>query len=145
MADLKANNVDISFRKNQFAYGPSPTSGKPGNILTEGEAETVLGVRDVTTAMGLRDRAIFETFYSTGIRRLELISLRLMDVDHERGTLLVRLGKGKKDRMIPTGSRTLSWIDQYQQEVRPELACGADEGILFLTNTGHALGKNRLT
>lgn len=139
-------------KQNYLLYNPAselelPKIEKrlPRAILTINEAESVLAQPDVTKSMGLRDRAILETFYSTGIRRLELINLKVIDVDHERGTLVVRLGKGKKDRMIPIGERALSWIEQYQQEVRPELACGADDGILFLTNTGHALGKNRLT
>ena len=117
----------------------------PRAVLSAAEAESVLNQVDIATLMGLRDRAILETFYSTGIRRLELINLLVSDIDSECGTLMVRLGKGKKDRMIPIGERALQWIDRYLQDTRPELACGADEGVLFLTNTGHAIGKNRLT
>ena len=54
---------------------------------------------------GIRDRAILETLYSTGMRRRELIGLALFDIDRERGTVMIRQGKGKKDRMIPIGER----------------------------------------
>ena len=117
----------------------------PRAVLSESEAERVLNQAEVTTVLGLRDRAMLETLYSTGIRRLELINLQVQDVDTERGTLLVRLGKGKKDRMIPIGERAVLWIEKYLQEVRPELATGSDEGVLFLSRYGQAIGKNRLT
>jgi integrase/recombinase XerD len=61
--------------------------------------DIILDVPKLKSATGIRDRAIIEVFYSTGIRRMELINLRLYDLDRERGTLMVRLGKGKKDRM----------------------------------------------
>lgn len=86
---------------------------------------------------------MLEDLYSTGIRRLELIQLKVLDLDSERG--LVRMGKGKKDRMIPIGERPISWTEKYLHEVRPELATGSDEGILFSTKVGEALGKNRVT
>ena len=69
--------------------------------------------------VGLRDRAMLETFYSTGIRRTELIHLKLYDVDRERATLTIRQGKGKKDRMIPIGERALAWVEKYLREARP--------------------------
>jgi integrase/recombinase XerD len=63
----------------------------------------------------------------------------------ERGTLLVRQGKGKKDRMIPIGSRAIAWIDKYQREVRPELVVEPDDGTIFLTVDGEAFGGGALT
>ena len=79
---------------------------------------------DLTEPMGLRDRAILEVLYSTGIRRRELIGLALFDFDRERGTVMIRQGKGKKDRMIPIGERALAWVDRYQHQVRPDLVVG---------------------
>jgi len=67
------------------------------------------------------------------------------DVDYERGTLMVRQGKGKKDRMIPIGDRALAWVGRYRDEVRPELAIAGDDGTLFLTVTGQAFSDNRMT
>ena len=69
--------------------------------------------------IGLRDRAILEVFYSTGMRRMELIRLKLYDLDLERGTLLIRQGKGKKDRYVPIGERAVAWLQKYLREARP--------------------------
>src|SRR3546814_4959738 len=79
------------------------------------------------------------------IRRMELINLTLTDIDADRGTLMVRQGKGKKDRMIPIGERALAWIEKYRDDVRPELAVGQDDGTLFLTTLGEAFVPNRMT
>ena len=117
----------------------------PRHVLSMGEAEAVLSRPDLSTAIGIRDRAILETFYSTGIRRMELIGLHLYDLDLERGTVMVRQGKGKKDRMIPIGARALAWIEKYRDDVRPELACGSDDGTLFLTTLGEAFEPGRMT
>lgn len=117
----------------------------PKAILSAREAELVLGQTDTTTAFGLRDRAILETLYSTGMRRMEVIGLHLHDLDTERGTVMIRQGKGKKDRMIPIGDRALAWIARYRDTARPELIIGRDEGTLFLTHLGQAFTPNRLT
>jgi integrase/recombinase XerD len=117
----------------------------PKHVLTQGEAETVINQTDVATPLGLRDRAILETLYSTGMRRMELINLRLYDLDADRGTVMVRQGKGRKDRMIPIGDRALAWIGKYLADVRPELVAGEDAGVLFLTHLGEAFTPNRLT
>jgi integrase/recombinase XerD len=117
----------------------------PKAILSVREAETVLAQPDVTDALGLRDRAILETLYSTGIRRMELVRLHVQSVDGERGTLLVRQGKGKKDRMIPIGERAVLWIEKYLADARPKLVCGRDEGVLFLNRLGEAIRVDSLT
>lgn len=121
----------------------------PRHVLNVREVETVLAQPDLATPIGVRDRAILETFYSTGVRRMELINLALTDIDAERGTLMVRQGKGKKDRMIPIGARALQWIGKYTGDVRPELACGlgavGDGGTLFLTTLGEPFVPNRMT
>jgi len=117
----------------------------PRHVLTVKEAETVLAVPDINTPTGLRDRVMLEVFYSTGMRRMELMQLQVFDVDAERGTVMIRQGKGKKDRMVPIGDRAIAWIEKYRDDVRPELATGADEGTLFLTHLGEAFTPNRLT
>jgi integrase/recombinase XerD len=76
---------------------------------------------------------------------MELAGLAIYDLDVERGTLMVRQGKGKKDRMIPIGSRAVAWIDKYLREVRPELVVEPDEGTIFLTIDGEAFGGGALT
>jgi len=122
----------------------------PKHVLTAAEAEQVVNQADVDDPLGVRDRAILETLYSTGIRRMEVIGLGLFDLDVERGTLMVRQGKGKKDRMIPIGERAVAWIEKYVTEVRPGLVVEPDVhadggGTLFLTNTGESFTPNRLT
>jgi integrase/recombinase XerD len=117
----------------------------PKHVLTASESDRVLNQANVTDPLGLRDRAILETFYSTGMRRRELSGLKLYDLDIERGTIMVRQGKGKKDRMIPIGARALAWIDKYVLEVRPTLARQPDDGTLFLSNQGDTFSPNRLT
>ncbi|MBN4049923.1 tyrosine-type recombinase/integrase, partial [bacterium AH-315-M10] len=94
-------------RNNHILYNPAselelPRLEKrlPRHVLSTGEAEQILAQPDIRELLGLRDRAILEVFYSTGIRRMELIGLTLYDLDAERGTLIVRQGKGKKDRML---------------------------------------------
>ena len=77
----------------------------PKYVLTAEEAEQIIQQPDVATPEGLRDRAILETFYSTGMRRMEVANLKLYDIDTDRGTVMIRQGKGKKDRVIPIGER----------------------------------------
>jgi integrase/recombinase XerD len=117
----------------------------PKHVLTKAEVEQVLQQPDTSEAMGLRDRAILEVFYSTGMRRSELMGLSLFDLDRERGTVMIRQGKGKKDRMIPIGQRALAWIDRYLERVRPELVVGRGNTTLFLTQAGEAFTPDRLT
>ena len=117
----------------------------PRHILTAAESERVLSLPDVKDTLGLRDRAILEVFYSTGMRRMELIGLKLHDLDEERGTVMIRQGKGKKDRMIPMGARAFAWVRRYMDEARPRLVMPHDDGTVFLTNTGERFEAGRLT
>ena len=79
------------------------------------------------------------------MRRFELINLKLYDIDAERGTIMIRQGKGKKDRMVPVGERALAWVEKYLTDVRPSLVVEPDEGTVFLTNQYEPFTKNRLT
>ncbi|MBL8794854.1 MAG: site-specific tyrosine recombinase XerC [Planctomycetia bacterium] len=109
----------------------------PKTILTAREAEQVIALPKLTDPLGLRDRAVLETLYSTGMRRMELVRLSVYDLDADRGTVMIRQGKGKKDRMIPIGERALAWINRYLHEVRPGLLVGDRSGdTLFLTERG---------
>jgi len=117
----------------------------PRHVLTAGEAERVLALPDVSETVGLRDRAILETLYSTGMRRMELIGIKLYDLDADRGTLFIRQGKGKKDRMVPMGERAFSWMHRYLEAGRTRLVLSPDDGRVFLTNAGLAFEPNRLT
>lgn len=120
---------------------PKTESSLPA-VLTAPEMERILAVPDVNDMLGIRDRAIMETFYSTGIRRQELGRLRVNDLDINGGTLFVRLGKGKKDRMVPIGERAIAWILKYLDESRPHLALEPDNGFLFLSSQGAPLSTD---
>jgi len=117
----------------------------PRNILSVDEVERMLAHTVLHGDLGIRDRAILETLYSTGIRRTELVRLSVYDVDLANGTLLVREGKGQKDRLIPIGERACTWIEKYREEVRPQYVTEPDDGTLFLTEYGEPLRNNRLS
>lgn len=117
----------------------------PKYILNAEEAETVLQQPDIAVPEGLRDRAILETFYATGMRRMEVASLKVYDIDHERGALMIRQGKGKKDRYIPIGGRALAWLGKYTRDARAGLLTGADDGTVFLTDLGEPYTRVQLT
>jgi integrase/recombinase XerD len=117
----------------------------PRAVLTASEAEQVLAKPDLQDLFGLRDRALLEVLYSCGLRRKEVVNLSLYDLDQERGTLHVRQGKGKKDRMVPIGERALAWVRKYLDEARPKLVVEPDSGYLFLTLYGQPLSVSWLT
>lgn len=123
----------------------NPTSGiemprEPPRLPVDGfsvaEAEQVLGSVDPATPLGLRNRAVLEVLYSTGIRRSELAQLDVYDLDPERGCLTVRQGKGGKDRVVPIGDRALAWVRRYLEDVRPRLVAYAEEWALFVNAAG---------
>ena len=117
----------------------------PKAVLTAREAEAVLALPNARMLIGLRDKAILETFYSTGMRRAELIHLHARDVDFERGCVMIREGKGGKDRVVPIGDRALAWIGVYVERTRPRLVRSEDDGTLFLTNRGGPFSLVRMT
>jgi integrase/recombinase XerD len=117
----------------------------PSATLTAEEAEAVLAVPDVGEPLGLRDRAMLEVLYATAIRRTELIQLGVFDVDWSRTTLMIRLGKGAKDRIVPLGERAKVWLAAYRDQVRPQLIVGRDPGVLFLSRDGKPLEGKRLS
>lgn len=113
--------------------------------MTPSEVEAVLALPDITYAQGLRDRAMLELFYATGVRRMELSALSVPDIDHERGTLHVRRGKGGKGRFVPIGERALAWLDKYLAEARPMLQQDPHEPAMFLNVDGHRLSMNAMS
>jgi integrase/recombinase XerD len=139
-------------RENYLMYNPAteidlPRGEKrlPSRILSADEADRVMNQPDLTDALGVRDRAILEVLYSTGLRRMELCNLGVFDIDLERGTLRVEQGKGKKDRMIPIGERAVAWVEKYLTEVRPRLIIEPDHGTLFVTHIGEQMGLNTMS
>jgi len=116
----------------------------PKGVFAPAEVERVLAVPDVSSPFGLRDRAILEVLYSTGIRRNELCNLDLSDVQFERGLLHIRQGKGHKDRFVPIGARALAWAEAYLHEARHHLGCTQDPDALFVGKHGHRVHPSRL-
>jgi integrase/recombinase XerD len=117
----------------------------PKKVLSIGEIERVMGEVKLKRRLGFRTRAILEVFYSSGIRRQELVRLKLQDLDLDRGVILIHQGKGHKDRVVPIGERALYWVTQYLEIERPELAGSPDAGFLFLTQRGRPFHPNQLT
>ena len=117
----------------------------PRQPLSVAEVEAVLAQADLATPHGLRNRAILELLYSTALRRDEALRLEETDLDRERMTVLVRRGKGKKDRVVPLGRRALAWLDQYLAVARPRLAGHAETPLLFVSKNGHRLHANQLS
>ena len=108
-------------------------------------SDAPMNTPDLKTTLGIRDRAILEMLYSTGIRRRELVGVSAYDVDHMRGTLMIRYGKGQRDRVVPIGERALAWIDKFLRDARQQLVVEPDPGWLFLTATGGQLPPDWLT
>lgn len=79
------------------------------------------------------------------MRRSELIGLKLYDLALDQGTVMIRLGKGRRDRVVPIGDRAMAWLDKYLLDVRPTLANEPDDGTLFLTLDGDPFSTNRMT
>ncbi|WLS85562.1 site-specific tyrosine recombinase XerD [Lactobacillus apis] len=106
------------------------------------EVTKLLDQPDVTKKLGIRDRALLETLYATGIRVSELINLKFSDL-HEELKLLKVLGKGSKERLIPISDVAISWIKSYQEKVRDPLLLksGKYTDTIFLNNRGGALTR----
>ncbi len=102
------------------------------DVLSEDEVNALLGAPDICKAQGIRDRAILETFYSTGIRASELSALCVSDVDESRRLAHIRHGKGAKDRLVPIGRSALDWIHKYVSDVRPDYTGPKAGNRLFL-------------
>ncbi len=119
----------------------------PRHVLHVAEVEQVINAIDINepTGLGVRDRAMLEALYSTGMRRGELVALRIDDVDLREGTVFIRLGKGKKDRVVPIGERACAWIQKYLYTIRPNYLEGEDTGTLFLAKHGGGMDGKQLS
>lgn len=119
-----------------------PTSQRlPRRALSESQAERLVAAPDTRSILGKRDRAILETLYGTGIRRGECLQADVMDVDLAESVLLVRDGKGRKDRYVPVLGRAAAALDAYLADARPLLVKHAPEAALFLSSLGRRLSK----
>jgi integrase/recombinase XerD len=115
----------------------------PRSILSVAEIEAMMAQADVRTPIGIRNRTIVEVFYSTGLRRSEMARLQTWDIDHTRRLVLVREGKGRRDRMAPIGKRALQWLDRYLLEGREALTTGGHHA-LWVTDFGEPMDASYL-
>lgn len=117
----------------------------PKDVLSVEEMEQLLAWPDTATAQGLRDRAMLELLYSTGMRRGELAGLTLHSISHEKETVMICQGKGRKDRLIPAGERACQWVRRYEERVRAELAGVPESQALFLAKDGQGYSLDGLS
>ena len=109
-------------------------------FLTVDEVDALLLAPDVATPLGLRDRALLELLYATGLRVSELLALAPAHLDLEAGVLTC-LGKGRKERVVPFGDEAATWLGRYQREARPALVAGRGSPRLFVNARGGPLSR----
>lgn len=108
--------------------------------LSEEEVVQLLNVPDLTQQIGLRDRAMLETLYATGLRVSELVTLKVSEVSLDMGVVRV-MGKGSKERLVPLGEEALYWIRRYLGESRPLILERRLCDGLFVTQRGEAMTR----
>ena len=129
-------------RENHILYNPASElelpkqpHHLPRTILSVEDVAAILNETDTASLYGLRDRAMLELLYSTGMRRMELEKLTRSDVDFNRGVVFIREGKGRRDRVVPLGARACAWLEKYLADARPELVI-TEIAALFVTDFG---------
>jgi integrase/recombinase XerD len=133
-------------REQQLSIDPSDKIEPPKlgrslpQALTEAEVEALLLAPDTDEPLGIRDRAMLELMYATGVRVSELVNLKLTEVNQRQGVLRTQ-GKGRKERLVPMGEEAANWLLRYQQEARPELLKGLAHGALFVTRRKQAMTR----
>ncbi len=108
--------------------------------LSEAKVEALLAAPDSETTLGLRDRAMLETLYATGLRVSELVGLTLAEVSLDMGVVRV-LGKGSKERLVPLGEESIAWLKRYLAVARPSLMANGKSKALFVTARGGPLTR----
>ncbi len=132
----------ISRNPTEELESPRPLKHLP-TPLSATEVEALLEAPDASSPRGLRDRAILETLYSTGMRVSEIASVRLEEVNLRMGYLRCT-GKGSKERIVPLGSQAAHWLERYVLEVRPGLDPGGRSVLLFPGRRGRPLTRQAL-
>ena len=117
--------------------------GKPSRlpkVLSERQVEALLAAPETDSLLGLRDRAMLETLYATGLRVAELVGMRLHEVNFDMGVVRV-FGKGSKERLVPLGQEAMDWLRRYLREARPALLGERQSDDLFVTTRGAAMTR----
>ena len=118
---------------------PSRPSRLP-KVMSEKQVDSLLAAPDLDTPLGLRDRAMLETLYATGLRVSELVNLKLHEISFNEG-MLRALGKGNKERLVPLGELAIDWLGRYLNEARPDILKGQQSDALFITARGGAMTR----
>jgi integrase/recombinase XerD len=135
-----------ALRQGKIAIDPTlkvDAPKRPRNLpktLTEADVENLLAAPDTATALGIRDRAMLEMLYASGLRVSELVGLTLVQVSRDMGVVRV-LGKGSKERLVPLGEEALAWVDRYLADARPLLLNRCTTNALFVTRRGAAMTR----
>jgi len=108
--------------------------------LSESQVEALLAAPDVETDLGVRDRAMLELLYATGLRVSELVGLRLVQLSLNDGLVRV-LGKGSKERIVPIGEEARAWMERYFAQARPSLMKGRGGDVVFVTRRVGAMSR----
>ena len=133
-------------RENLIAADPTLNLDSPKlpralpKTLTETDVEHLLDSADINTPLGLRDRAMLETLYATGLRVSELVGLKLTAVNLNDGVLRVT-GKGNKDRLVPLGEEAVLWLKRYLADARPLLMAKHLSDAMFVTPRGEGMTR----
>jgi integrase/recombinase XerD len=109
--------------------------------LSEAQVDALLSAPDIATTLGLRDRAMLETLYATGLRVSELVHLAVSDTSLNDGVVRVVMGKGAKDRLVPLGEEALHWITRYLAESRPGILGPRASDAMFVTARAAAMTR----
>ncbi len=118
---------------------PKLPRGLPKSV-TEEDIERLLAAPDVETRLGLRDKAMLETLYASGLRVSELVSVGVSQVSQDMGVVRI-VGKGSKERLVPLGEEALAWIRRYVAQARPEILDGKRTDALFVTARGESMTR----
>ena len=133
-------------RQNEITTDPSaeisaPKLGRPlPSSLTEQEVSDLLTAPDTSSDLGLRDRAMLETLYATGLRVSELVSLRTTELDINVGVVRV-MGKGGKERLVPLGESAIEYLRQYMKQARTDLLHGRQSDAVFITKRAQPMTR----
>jgi len=119
----------------------SPKQGRPlPKALSEQQVENLLNAPQIETTLGLRDRAMLETLYATGLRVSELVALTMLEINLDVGVVRI-VGKGNKERLVPLGEQAVDWIERYLANSRADLLKQKQSDSVFVTARGSSMTR----
>jgi integrase/recombinase XerD len=109
-------------------------------VMSEKQVDALLNAPDLDTLLGLRDRAMLETLYASGLRVSELVNLKIHEIGFNEGVVRV-IGKGSKERLVPLGEQAIDWLTRFLNEARPDILKGQQSEDMFVTARGSAMTR----